>query len=136
MNLPHLIMPTARVPKPIPTAAEARGDRYAPRRRFQDLCATGSQAEFEDLVEQWADPVNVLQTPAALYAAARHERRSLLEYLVGRGSSLFIKAPQEDISYAAARYATSIGDTKVLELLLEYGWDLNIPIFPHPLALA
>jgi len=124
--------PIVRVPSPTPTAAEARGNLAASKTRFRHLCARGSQTEVEELLEEWTDPASVLQSAfssnstSALCEAARHGHRSLLEYLVSRGFPLFESGP-ETVPDAATHGAALTGETQILELLLEYGWDLNSP---------
>jgi hypothetical protein len=127
--------PAPRALSPTPTAAEALGNLSASQRRFRHLCASGSRAEMEELLAQWSYPVDTLRLQApgvssGLREAARNGHRDLLEYLVSEGFSLFDRGPPETIPDAATKGAARTGDTKVLELLIEHGWDLDISFGP------
>ena len=68
--------------------------------------------------------------PSGLCEAARNGHRDLLEYLASRGYSLLDRGPPETIADAATKGAAVTGNTKVLKLLLELGWDPNVSFGP------
>ena len=122
-NTFHPSCGTLRVPSPTPTAIEAQGNIYLARRRLRHLCAGDSQPEVEELLQQWSHPTSdTLQGCGALAQAARNGHISLLEYLVGRGFSLLEVGP-DMVPDAASEYAVRTGDTAILDLLLQHGWD-------------
>jgi hypothetical protein len=130
---------TPRIPSPAPTAAEARDDRDLSAKRFRHLCANGSQTEIEELLEQWAGSPDelIFLSPfgSPLAEAARQGHRSLLYYLANRGFSLFGEGPETVID-AATSGTSQTGDTKVLDLLVEFGWDVNSENPVHGSTLA
>lgn len=120
---PHkLDLSAPRAPSPIPTAEEAQGSLQVTLQRFQHLCEGGSQEEIVEILNQWPD---LPRSTKSLCAAAKAGHVSLIEYLLTRGFSLFPMDFPESVPQAAASGAEETGNTKVLELLLKYGWDIS-----------
>lgn len=111
-----------RPPTPTPTADEARGDFFQTLMRFCLLCRSGSQTDVVKILNQWPD---LPRTPRPLCGAARFGHVALIEYLLTQGFPLFSEHFSGSVPDSAAIGAEETGNTKVLELLLNHGWDIS-----------
>jgi len=136
LDLSTLQLPEPR--SPTPAATEAKSDIELALQQFRHLCKLGAQDEIGELLEHWPNPPNgcsaslddLKGSPAppsvceALCEAARYGHAALLKDLAAQGFSLInAETDSPSVTEAATEGAARSGNTTVLELLFDLGWE-------------